>query len=249
MRRWLAVAALLAAPHLGTAACTAKQLTPGWLWHYTGIIGEGDRIRLTFTRTQDAVAGVYFHAGVWKDVRVSGKISGDKNLVLEESGGRFDLEFTEHDPRGQLPGTLRCQIIAGTWRKEGAKQKLPVYLSLESGAGGKLDRMYEIAGAKDDQVVNTNALRFWQAVKRGDKATVASMVAYPLRLRISGSMTTIHNTQELLKQYDTIFTSGFRQTIEADLPRNMFANDRGISLAGGGVWFNAAGRVSMVNPR
>jgi hypothetical protein len=247
VRRCLAIAVLFAAPQLSRAACTAKQLTPGWLWNYTGTIGGGDRIRLTFTRVQDSVTGVYFHSNDFRDISVSGKISGDKRLALDEVGGRFDIEFTDHDPLGKFPGTLRCQIISGSWQKNGSGQKLPVYLSLESGAAGKLDHMYEIAGAKDDGLVHRNALRFWKAVNQGDKASVASLIDYPTQVRVAGKLTTIHNAAELLKEYDVIFTPAYRNAIEAALPRNMFANDRGITLGTGEVWFGVTGRVTMLN--
>lgn len=237
MRRWLGAALLLAAPHSVWAVCTVKQLTAGWLWNYSGTIGQNDGIRLTFTRAQDAVTGVYFHASDMKDIRVSGSISRDQRLDL----GDFRLQFVEHDPHGKFPGVLRCQVLSGYW------QKLPVYLSLESGRAGTLDHMYAIAGSKDDAVVNRSALRFWQAVKQDDKATVASLIEYPIRVRIGGSMTTIRDAKEMLARYDAVFTGDYRNAIAAELPRNMFANDRGIALGKGEVWFGSTGRVIMLN--
>jgi hypothetical protein len=192
---------------------------------------------LTFTRSGDTVSGFYFHASDLKNVRVSGKISGDTRLLL----GDFDAEFVESDPREKFPGKLRCQIISGRWRNQ------PVYLSLESGGAGTPDHMYRIAGAKDDALVNGGALRFWQAVNQGDKATVASLIDYPIRLSVAGNMVAIHSAPELLKQYDAVFTPAYRKAIAADFPLNMFANDRGISLGAGEVWFGVSGRVTMLN--
>jgi hypothetical protein len=243
----LAAAILLAVPCYGWAECTAKQLAPGWLWHYAGTIGESDRIRLTFTRTGDAVSGVYFHASDLRDVRVNGKISRDTGLVLDEAAGHFEAEFAEHDPRGKFPGPLRCQIIAGWWRKNGSAQKLPVYLSLESGSAGTLAHLYQIAGAKDDELIHRNAFRFQKALGAGDKATVAAMIEYPIRAHVAGTAKTFHSAQELLTQYDAIFTPAYKKAIAEALPRNMFVNDRGIMMGSGAVWFGADGRVITLN--
>lgn len=243
----MAAAVVLAAPAMARAACTAKQLTPGWLWHYSGTIGDSDRIQLTFTRAGDAISGVYFHASDPRDIRVNGKIAGDQSLVLIEAAGRFDAEFAEHDPHAKFPGALHCQIIAGSWQKPGSAQKLPVYLSLESGNAGTLGHLYQIAGAKDDELIHRNALRFQKAVAAGDKATVAALIQYPIRAHAAGAPKIFHSAQELLAQFDAVFTPAYRKAIADALPRNMFANDRGVMMGGGAVWFGADGRITVLN--
>jgi hypothetical protein len=51
---------------------------------------------------------------------------------------RFEGEFPDHDPHGGFKGALRCEVITGSWHKEGAAEKLPLYLSQESGTSGTL---------------------------------------------------------------------------------------------------------------
>jgi hypothetical protein len=247
------LALLLVAPHWAHAACTAEQLKPGWLWSYYGTIGERDRVRLTITLAKGEFSGVYFHAGELKDIRVSGRALDGKRLLLDEldAGGkiaaRFEIEFAEHDPRGKFPGTLRCQIIAGSWQKTGSPRKLPVYLSLENGNAGTLAHLYAIAGVKDDGLIHRSALRFQQAVGAGDKVTVAALIEYPIRAHVMGTAKTFHGARELLAQYDAIFTPVYKRAIAEALPRNMFANDRGIMMGSGAAWFSAAGRVVVLN--
>jgi len=146
-----------------------------------------------------------------------------------------------------VQGTLRCDVIVGSWHKIDAAQKLPVYLSLEDGAAGSLGHLYAIAGAQDDSLIHRNALRFWQAVTMGDKATVASLVDYPVKVHVAGALRTIRNRKELMSRYDAIFSPAYRKAISQAMPRNMFARDQGIMLGRGEVWFGADGRVIALN--
>jgi hypothetical protein len=250
---WLAGVLLAAAPHSATAACTAKELTPGWLWSYNGTLGEKDQIRLTLALAQGEFTGVYYHAAELKDIRIRGKALDGKRLELDELDGNgkvtahFDAEFAEHDPRGQFPGALRCQIISGWWQRTGTAPKQPVYLSLESGNAGTLTHLYEAAGVQDDSLIHRTAFRFQEAVSKGDRSAVASMIDYPIRIHLAASVRVIHSSQELLAQYDAVFTPAYRKAIAAAFPRNMFVNDRGIMLGRGEVWFGPAGRVIMLN--
>ena len=107
--------------------------------------------------------------------------------------------------------------------------------------------MYQIAGASDDGIVNRNAFRFWQAVTKGDKSTVASLIVYPIKVHVAGSLKTIHDRNDLLTHYDAVFSPGYRAAIAAEAPRDMFARDQGIMLGSGEVWFGRDGRVIALN--
>jgi hypothetical protein len=123
-----------------------------------------------------------------------------------------------------------------------------------------------VAGATDDELINRNALRFWEAVKRDDRETVASLVAYPVKARIPGSpeferavlskqpdqaLSTLNTREEFLAVYDKIFTPRYLAALALAIPRNMGANRHGIFLevagdpAGSGAFlmFNAEGKV------
>ena len=243
---------LLLMPSLAKGVCGPKDLKSGWLWNYEGSIADKYRIRLTLTATQDGVEGVYFYATHLKDIRLSGRIvEGRMTLDELDAAGtvtaRFEGQFADRDPRGRFQGALRCEVITGSWRGPGDGKELPFYLSQESGSWGSLGHMYEVAGAKDDDAVHRCALRFRDAVVKGDKEMAASSIRYPIRVRVGTAVRSIRSRQELISNYDAIFQPAYRQAIAAALPRNMFARDQGIMLGNGQVWFGPDGRVIALN--
>lgn len=250
----LATLLIMMVPNFVQAVCTDSDLETGWLWNYNGTIGDKYRVRLTLTRTHGEVSGVYFYSTQLKDIRVKGRIFDGGRIDLDEldTGGRvtarFEAEFPTEDPRGKLHGTLHCEVIVGSWHKIDTAQTLPVYLSLADGTSGTLEHMYAVAGAQDDSLVNRRAFRFWQAVEMGDKATVASLIAYPIKVHVAGGvLKTIRSRNELMSQYDAIFSPAYRKAISDAMPRNMFARDQGIMLGRGEVWFDANGEVIALN--
>jgi hypothetical protein len=163
-------------------------------------------------------------------------------------GARFVGQFVEQDPKGRFSGgKLACEVVVGTWQKTHSSQSLPVYLSSESITIGALNHRYEPAGAQDDELVHRNALRFWDAVKRGNKNVVAASVVFPIKVQIAGGRKTIGNAAQLLVHYDAVFTPSFRAAIAQAMPRNMFVRDQGIMLGNGSVWFNPEGKVIALN--
>jgi len=57
----------------------------------------------------------------------------------------------------------------------------------------------------------------------------------------------IRNSQELISQYDAIFTPAYRNLIADGIPHNMFVRDQGIMLGGGEAWFGPNGKVKALN--
>jgi hypothetical protein len=243
---------LLFMASVAKGACGPQDLKAGWLWNYEGSIAEKYRIRVTLTATGDGVEGVYFYATQLEDIHLSGRVvEGHMTLDELDAAGkvtaRFEGQFADRDPHGRFQGALRCEVIVGSWRKPGEGKELPLYLSQESGTWGSLGHRYEVAGAKDDETVHRGALRFWNAVARGDKETAAASIRYPIKVRVGAAVRSIRSRQELISNYDAIFPSAYRQAIAAALPRNMFARDQGIMLGNGQVWFGPDGRVIALN--
>ena len=153
----------------------------------------------------------------------------------------------DQDPRGRFSGKLKCEVIVGSWRKKVGTEKLEVYLSETFESSGTLDHRYEIAGASDDDLIHRNALRFWQAVVTGDKATVAALISYPIRVKVGGVAKRVRGRKELISRFHEIFSPAFRAAVRNAIPRNMFARDRGIMLGDGEVWFGSSGQVIALN--
>jgi hypothetical protein len=91
------------------------------------------------------------------------------------------------------------------------------------------------------------AQHFWESVKLGNKNEVASLIAYPITVKLLKGSKRIRNAKEFLKYYDAIFTARFVQAISYATPRNMFARDQGIMLGNGEVWFGPHGKVITLN--
>jgi len=200
------------------------------------------------------VKGVYFYATQLKDIHVNGELTDGSNLVLDEFDAtgnvvaRFEGTFPEHGPRGEWGGRrLECELIIGSWHKLNAVERLPFHLTLSSTNGGDLEHRYVAASALDDDLVDRNARRFWDAVKRGDKETVASLIHYPITVELASARRRIHSRKELVDSYDAIFSVAYRDAIGNALPRDMFARDQGIMLDDGIVWFGSDGRVKALN--
>ena len=133
-----------------------------------------------------SVTGIYFYASQLKDINLRGTIINGSELVLNEMDAanrviaRFEGNFPTSDPEHHFNGSLQCEVITGIWRKTDSKEELPFYLSLTDAISGDLTHQYVGKGASDDDVINQGAQRFWNAVKRGDRKAVASVIEYPI---------------------------------------------------------------------
>jgi hypothetical protein len=87
-----------------------------------------------------------------------------------------------------------------------------------------------------------------KAVGAGDRAAVAGMVKYPLRVnRDATHHATIATSADLLKQYDAVFTPGIRVAIVKETPAKMSGGKDGAAIAAGLVWI--AGVCDTSTPR
>lgn len=229
----------LLAPALAVAAC--KNASPSRLNDYLGDIGGKYPIQMTLVFDADKVAGEYFYNAHLKDIPLRGTFGPKDSIVLEELNAAGDTVATF---RGTLVGD--CEKLSGAWQKTGATEKLPFSLRMSGSHRGELDDRYEVAGGTED-TVHGNAYKFWLGVKNGDKKAVASVIAYPGDVRISGKKKRFRNAREFLAVYDAIFTAEYRQAIIKTVPHNMSADSNGIMLGRGEVWFDGRGKVISLN--
>jgi len=225
------------------------------LRNYDGTIGDNAHVRMTITVNDDAIRGEYCYASQLMNISLRGRVVDGSRFVIDafdSSGriiGRFDGEFPTKDPRGKFGDSeLQCEVMVGTWSAGGNSfEKLPFYLTLESQTGGTLEHRYSVAGAADDKLIDRTAQRFWEAVKRGDKQTVASLVKYPITIYTKKGYKKIRNAGSLIRNYDVIFTPDYVDAISKAIPKNMFVRDQGIMLGAGEVWFGPDGKVITLN--
>ena len=221
-RRGLALAlgclALSGSPAPSWAACTKVQ--PGWLWNYEGHLAGQHRIRMTLVFGAGEVTGVYFYASQLKDIVLRGRMLDATRLELEEldpagrPAARFEVEFPEQAPQSKF-GTspLQCEVIRGFWRKVGADTSLPVLLEMEGGTSGSVKSRYAAIGVRDPETVHRPAQAFWHAVKSDDRKTAARLIRYPIRVSTAAGPRRYTSAEQLLADYELIFTPRFRELI------------------------------------
>lgn len=87
-----------------------------------------------------------------------------------------------------------------------------------------------------------------KAVAAGDRATVAGMVNYPLRVnREPDDRTIIATRSEFLKRYDAVFTPEVRRAVASDKLTEVLGSTDGIPLGKGAVWLTST--CSAERPR
>jgi len=77
------------------------------------------------------------------------------------------------------------------------------------------------------------------ALRKDDRQTVASLVAYPVQASIHHKRIQIRNRTQLLAHFDEIFDEGVRCVILNGSEKNVWGNSRGFTVDGGAVWFDS----------
>lgn len=76
-----------------------------------------------------------------------------------------------------------------------------------------------------------------QAVRNDDREAVASLVSYPITVRIDGAPTTLADPAAFTEAYPLVMTERVRSAIEAAEPDTLFANWQGVRIGRGELWF------------
>jgi hypothetical protein len=76
-----------------------------------------------------------------------------------------------------------------------------------------------------------------QAVRNDDRQAVASLVSYPITVRIDGAPTTLADPAAFSARYPEVMTEPVRAAIEAAEPATLFANSDGVMVGRGELWF------------
>lgn len=97
---------------------------------------------------------------------------------------------------------------------------------------------FAVAGLKEREVqVFFNS--FKEAVAKGDKRKVATMVSYPIKVYLRSDRTVrISNSARFIKFYDQIFDEKFKDLIAATEFKDLWAKSSGVATPGGEIWIN-----------
>lgn len=123
-------------------------------------------------------------------------------------------------------------------------------LSLWSGfpAGAvAAENRYAMAGIENPAEFEAAFLAFQKALSANDRSKVSEFILYPLRVNgwigePTGKTTVqLANRQELLENYDEIFTVQIREAVLKQKPADLFVNWQGVMVGKGEVWLGASG--------
>jgi hypothetical protein len=220
---------------------------------YAGTLGESTGIGMMLYRKDKAFDGAYFYKKYLRDIPLKGSATSDRDLLLQETDaggavkGTFHLHLAEHDPQYGSTKVLQGEVLKGTWTSADGAKTYPVVLRLQHEGAKPGGREYEVAGAKDDAMVEKNAQAFYNEVLQGKREEAAKYVSYPCTFFRDGKRVSAKNDGEFLTNYDAIFTKAFVGKIAGGVAHHMFANYQGIMIADGAVWFDANGKARNFN--
>ena len=75
-------------------------------------------------------------------------------------------------------------------------------------------------------------------LRTDDRARIAELVEYPLRVNSSGTHKVISGRSEFLSNFSSVFTSEIRQQVLAQQFDQLFVNWQGVMLGNGAIWFS-----------
>ncbi len=244
---------------MSLAVCANAQCLPadlsGMLSTYSGQLGNQQPIMMVLTAQLDGrVDGRYASRTSNGDIKLSGVLRDDKLTLTEYDASQrpvavLEGRFLTHDTTGRWSKEepLRCELFSGTRRPLSFGRSTPFVLNAESAQGGSLDHMYEVAGVRDDEIINRAAAHFRDAVIARDKIAVAKSIRYPITVQVGKQSIKLTNQQSFVQHYDQIFNQAYQKAIADAIPRLLFSPSEGVALAGGLVWFDPNGKVLTLN--
>ncbi|HEY2460581.1 MAG TPA: hypothetical protein VGI16_07225 [Candidatus Acidoferrum sp.] len=220
--------------------------------YYAGKMGADTGIQMQLFMRTGSLQGFYFYRQDLKDIPVSGRYVGDRDIELDEPDGKggvrgaFRLHFAESSPEFKSDVPLQEEVLDGVWVGADGKRQLPVHVvAMRTCDVGQQE--YALAGSKDPSLVEQNVQTFYHAVLHGDRNRVADCLSFPLAFYIAGKREVADNRTAFLRYYDRIFTKDFVESIAATTPHHMFSSWRGIMLGNGEVWFDENGKATGLN--
>ena len=107
---------------------------------------------------------------------------------------------------------------------------------------------FAVAGVDNERTVEKVLTKLQKAVAEDDRKTVVSMIRYPFATYDLGEKIKDYPTPEdVLADYDLLFNQEVKDAIASANMDNIFANQEGIMLGQGEIWFNNASGELKIN--
>ncbi|SFG13721.1 hypothetical protein SAMN05660649_00828 [Desulfotomaculum arcticum] len=96
---------------------------------------------------------------------------------------------------------------------------------------------YAAAGINDPVGFEQYFYAVQSLINSDDREEVVKYFSYPVTLQIHNQQVTIKNAEEMLKQYDTVFTLNVKKAVAEQKVDNLFVNYMGVMVGNGQLWF------------
>jgi hypothetical protein len=156
-------------------------------------------------------------------------------IIIKENGG------------GGMIRTIACGLLIMFWsfallaKKDESSKK-----ECTPGSIREMD-------SKTAKEVGKFLIELQSAVEDDDTQRVASMVRYPLKVNSMNGSYLVHDREQLIRKYTTIFSPGIKKILMAQRPECVNVFSQGFMIDTGEIWFGASApdqpiKVISVNP-
>jgi len=211
---------------------TKSQFEKGY-YFYNGTINNNIPIIMSIYPLGKDMVGTYYYENHNNEMNLKGKAE-EKNIILYE-----------YDETGKNTGIFKgimstVDRIEGTWISADNKISYPFVLKLEGGLpGAEYGKKYaQIVNNKSDQDVENFVSKIKSYIINNKNEQLAEEIRYPINVKINNKVIKIRNKDDLVKNYNKIFTVDYKQKISNARTKDLFANYQGIMVGLGLIWIN-----------
>lgn len=210
---------------------TKSQFKKGY-YEYTGTINNNIPIIMSIYPLEKDIVGTYYYEDHKNVLDLKGK-AGEKNIIL------YEYDETGKNT-GIFKGTMSTvEKIEGTWISADNKISYPFELSYAGGVpGAEYGRKYAMFINKSDQDIENFISKIQSYIVNNKKEQLAEEIRYPINVNIDNKVINIQNKEDLIKNYDKIFTVDYTQAISKARTRDPDVTYQGIMIGNGLIWIN-----------
>lgn len=149
----------------------------------------------------------------------------------------FDFPYDDNSPEDLKEYTEMMSLVEKVLKSFKPANNQETAPKQETAQGGN---KYSAAGIDDPAGFEKYFYEVQELIARDDREAVARNLNYPVDLNINNKTVTIKNVEEMLQQYDTVFTQDVKKAVAEQKVENLFVNANGIMVGNGQIWFGAA---------
>lgn len=148
----------------------------------------------------------------------------------------FDFPYDENSPEDLKEYT---EMMASVEKVLQSFKPINKEVAAQPGIPGDGNK-YRAAGIEDPAGFEQYFHMVRSLIANNDREAVARCFSYPTDLPINNKKVTINNVQEMLEQYDNVFTLNVKKAVAEQKAENLMVNASGVMVGNGQLWFGVA---------